>query len=301
MSIANEKRWVYARNGQQQATISESELRQRISRGDILPTDLLWSEGMPQWKPLHDLPELSPSASTDAANPKAIPLANTAPASPASSQSYPTPSDQAVGYFRTGGNLPPHAHAVMAKYPPPLGDVNHWPCNDRDVADFDQAVKYRKRIMAAAKLYKGLFALTLIATIIVVISVGAAAAVSTRGGAGATFAMLFFVGIALGFCVLYWFAWRATERLARWAPLTVGILLILAFLLQAGSVAAAGMVAPTAATSTADFMLGMTVSTVVSALFTFAFCWTSFRAYGAIPPYRALPAWAQELTIRAKL
>jgi len=40
-----------ARNNQQLGTFTKEDLRTRYNRGEILPTDLLWTEGMPTWQP----------------------------------------------------------------------------------------------------------------------------------------------------------------------------------------------------------------------------------------------------------
>jgi hypothetical protein len=44
--------WHYTRNGQQAPEpVSSSGLRQLASSGQLLPTDLVWQEGMPNWMP----------------------------------------------------------------------------------------------------------------------------------------------------------------------------------------------------------------------------------------------------------
>lgn len=41
--------WYYARNGQQYGPISEQELRQRITAGEVYANDLVWRDGMGDW------------------------------------------------------------------------------------------------------------------------------------------------------------------------------------------------------------------------------------------------------------
>jgi hypothetical protein len=41
--------WYYTREGRQMDPVSEPELRRLAAAGDLKPTDLVWSEGMPQW------------------------------------------------------------------------------------------------------------------------------------------------------------------------------------------------------------------------------------------------------------
>lgn len=43
--------WFYARNGQKHGPISPADLKRMATSGDLLPTDLLWKKGMPQWVP----------------------------------------------------------------------------------------------------------------------------------------------------------------------------------------------------------------------------------------------------------
>jgi hypothetical protein len=43
--------WYLARDGQQYGPLSEAELRKFIELGHLQPTDLLWREGFPDWRP----------------------------------------------------------------------------------------------------------------------------------------------------------------------------------------------------------------------------------------------------------
>lgn len=44
-----EKLWYYASNNARQGPVTETELRDRIQRGEVKPDDLIWTDGMPDW------------------------------------------------------------------------------------------------------------------------------------------------------------------------------------------------------------------------------------------------------------
>jgi hypothetical protein len=51
--------WYYVQNGQQTGPVSEQQLRQLASGGQLRPADLVWKKGMSEWVPLNQVP-LSP-------------------------------------------------------------------------------------------------------------------------------------------------------------------------------------------------------------------------------------------------
>jgi hypothetical protein len=61
--------WYYSKNGTQLGPVEEGELRAKIGAGEVLPTDLVWREGMTDWLPMARVSELavsgSPAASQD--------------------------------------------------------------------------------------------------------------------------------------------------------------------------------------------------------------------------------------------
>ncbi len=44
--------WYYSKNGTQLGPVGEEELREKSRTGEVLATDLVWEEGMADWKPL---------------------------------------------------------------------------------------------------------------------------------------------------------------------------------------------------------------------------------------------------------
>lgn len=57
--------WYYTKVGFKQGPVPESELLQKIRRGEIDGGNLVWKEGMPDWLPLSRVPELLGQAQPD--------------------------------------------------------------------------------------------------------------------------------------------------------------------------------------------------------------------------------------------
>ena len=48
---ASQTQWYLARDGQQFGPLSDAELAKFIELGHLQPTDLLWRDGFPDWRP----------------------------------------------------------------------------------------------------------------------------------------------------------------------------------------------------------------------------------------------------------
>src|SRR5579871_5428967 len=59
--------WFYTTDGQAKEPVNAAELREMSMRGALKPTDLVWSEGMPQWIRAGSVPNLFPAESGPAA------------------------------------------------------------------------------------------------------------------------------------------------------------------------------------------------------------------------------------------
>ncbi|MCW1883901.1 GYF domain-containing protein [Luteolibacter flavescens] len=53
--------WYYAKDGQQHGPVSTDEIVRLFGTGSISPGDLVWREGMVDWKPAGEVPELAPA------------------------------------------------------------------------------------------------------------------------------------------------------------------------------------------------------------------------------------------------
>jgi hypothetical protein len=92
-------KWFYAKGGSQQGPVDADELRAKVATGEVAPSDLVWREGMRDWAPLGDVPELSGYLAAPAA-PAQVPAA---PASPY----QPPRSDPARAVTMPSGPLAP--------------------------------------------------------------------------------------------------------------------------------------------------------------------------------------------------
>ncbi|MDB5297064.1 MAG: serine/threonine protein kinase [Phycisphaerales bacterium] len=54
--------WHYARAGSQLGPVSSDELAALFGRGELTRSDLVWRDGMPEWRPADQVPELAPYA-----------------------------------------------------------------------------------------------------------------------------------------------------------------------------------------------------------------------------------------------
>lgn len=93
--------WFYARAGQQQGPTDVHALLEMIRRGEVQASDLVWNEGMAEWAPAAQVPELSHAfvASTPAPCP-AAPI----PQPPSPATPYAPPPPQPVPYGLPAGS-----------------------------------------------------------------------------------------------------------------------------------------------------------------------------------------------------
>ena len=91
--------WYYAKNGHQNGPLPTEDMIDRIAMGEISATDLAWCEGMADWLPVSEIPQLKvlppvkeevPAAPT-AGPAQSAPYQPTVPAAPAATPSYAAP------------------------------------------------------------------------------------------------------------------------------------------------------------------------------------------------------------------
>jgi hypothetical protein len=298
------EQWYYTRPGNRErlGPVGKDVLRNLASSGELSPQALVWRVGMAQWAPASTVAGLFASGApaavvSAAATREPADVATTAPpaesASPQAAEISPPP--QTIGYYSGSGRLPPRPAAALLGHATPRGDVYDWPLDDIRVAQFEQTVKLRKKVSAAAQLYRALLLLSVItAVIFALIALFAMGASSSSRARQEMMAMFVFVGVLAGFSALYYFTWRATERSQRWAPLTMFIIFMLGVALNLIILVVAVTAGGRDSTTTAfTSFVGM----ILPALFAFV----SWRAYGTIPTYLMQPAWCQELIVKAKL
>ena len=104
-SIASE--WYYSKAGEQHGPMTASELNELAKSGELSPADLVWKEGMSEWKPAHSINGL-------------LTATKTPPPPPSSSSPQASPAEtimlEAKRWFRD-----PILIAVLSLLLPPLG------------------------------------------------------------------------------------------------------------------------------------------------------------------------------------
>jgi hypothetical protein len=202
----------------------------------------------------------------------------------------------AIGYYGAVAGVPPRALANLEGHARPTGDTGDWPLDDARVASFAEAVTVRKKVTGAAQLYRALLFLSALTAGVLAVVFAFVLIDPPRGGGGGAGMDAITMGITLtflvGLCALYYFAWRATTRAHRWAPLTMLIIFALGMVLNLFSIAGglSGRGDPAA-------LVGGLVGVALSFLFAFV----SLQSLLAIPRYLAQPAWCQELIVKAGL
>ncbi len=268
-----EPKWFYGRGGQQTGPLSVAEMRELVTCGQISATDMVWREGMPTWIPANQAADLMPQS------------ASAAPAT--------------VGYYTSSLGMPRCAVENLKGHAQPVGDTSDWPLDEPHMQQFEQAVKLRKKISAAAGLYRALLLLSGISLGIFIPLMIFSVGVSHGPQSMATVPLAIFSAAIGGFTVLYYFANRATRRSQAWAPLTMFIIYVLTILVQIlGAVATASKAGAPGSPSDAAPQL---VGGVVGIAFEIAFAVVSWRAFTAIRQYLTQPAWCQELIVKAGL
>lgn len=280
--------WYYARGTERVGPLTLEQLRALVASGQLRREDNVWADGMPQWTPAGSRPELfGPAGTTGVA-----PVAGTPPPMATAGSPHANP----VGYYVSTIDMPPRAVAHLRRHATPIGDTGDWPLDDARVAVFRDTMKLRKKVVAAAQLYKSLFALSLIAGLFfVLVAVGLGAGRPFRGAAGGgVLAMGLAIPAAMiaGFAVLYAFAWRATARSRRWAPITMFVVFTL-------SIALNGITVLTSITGRVEG--GAVVVAIIVIVLMILFAAVSWGALAAIPRYLAQPAWCQEVIAASEL
>ena len=99
--------WFYAKSGAQQGPLSTDEIKSRLAMGEIGPDDLAWCEGMSDWMPIGQIPQLKIEAPVREEAPPPVfgapapsPSPYQAPASPTGS---PTPAQMIPGQTPSQG------------------------------------------------------------------------------------------------------------------------------------------------------------------------------------------------------
>ncbi len=80
---ATPQNWYYAQDGTEQGPVSLEELRQLLHSGALNADTLVWTEGLSQWTPWLEVPELNPALSAKQPPPTAVVATSPSSATPA--------------------------------------------------------------------------------------------------------------------------------------------------------------------------------------------------------------------------
>jgi hypothetical protein len=133
--------WFIGRDGQQFGPVSENEFRKLIELGHLRPTDLVWREGWPEWRPAHVLlPDPPHNTRTPSQPPSSTPPRSAGTGRGEASHSAPSvqpaPREDVRGYESRDphpvGVAPVPRAPAAGPVPRPVADVDHVRAVDRD-------------------------------------------------------------------------------------------------------------------------------------------------------------------------
>lgn len=307
-------RWYYAKAGtnDRHGPVGVEEVQAKLHSGELNVNDIVWRPGLPQWAPIGAMPELNaaPPAPRPPTRLPPVPpppmhaqhashMSQPAPAvavpmaeAPISSPAAPVAESaaQPVGYFTPGADMPARARENLASYAKATGPIGDWPLNDGHVLQLADAVKWRKRILAAAGLTRFFFILyTLLLVVLVLVAVGQM--LSNSNFNRDVLPMLIATAVALPFTILFGLAARAIKYCRSWGSLVLAILTTLGILVQIGSL----VIVQVANTSGAVRRDGTElIGAVIGLLIGIAIAAVYWRAFSANSRYLESPVWCQE-------
>ena len=289
--------WHYSRGSEQHGPVSSIQLKQMAASGELLPTDLIWKDGMPGWiaagkiRGLFDASAAAqPAASLAAPPPESAPLS--APGQPIDQTTSP------IEYYSPSGGAHSRVAETMKGFPPPTGLQSDWPLTDVHLAQLKEAERQRKAIRTFSSLCQLFVLIYALGAVIFFIGMfeaagGPAAAPMFRGES-----MAFFGGAlvtTLAMATLYYLAGRAAFKCRIWGPITVLVLLAIGMLWTLLSFLF------TVSASTSADSSAMIIFLAVSIGIGGALIYICVRGITAISRFLACPLWAQEALVNAKL
>jgi GYF domain 2/Domain of unknown function (DUF4190) len=102
--------WYFLRDGGQFGPLSWQDLWRHGQKGELRPADLVWTEGMPEWRTAASIPGLFPASQPPQAQPQPAPVPQSAyaPAPQAAPAPAPVPAPQASPYYHQPQASPQH-------------------------------------------------------------------------------------------------------------------------------------------------------------------------------------------------
>lgn len=112
--------WFYAKNDEQKGPVTPAQLKALATSGELLPTDLVWKEGLSDWSPASDVKGLFVAAPTAPA-PAPSPPVESPPPAPTPAPSPPTTPTPVTTSPAVVPTPPPAATTSLDPIPPASG------------------------------------------------------------------------------------------------------------------------------------------------------------------------------------
>ena len=286
--------WFYTMAGtnERQGPRTFDRMKEKIRSGELGPNDKAWRVGMSQWTPVAQVPELA--ALLPGAMQRAMPVAQSEVGSGAVGVGTVAASAaHDLTYYAPRIDTPARVLENLRKYAPATGPTGDWPLSDGHLEQFSTAVKLRKRILGGANLARLMFALALIAFVIIGVSALVAFAGTTSAQRSAI-PMLIFAGVFFPFVLLYWFCGQAIRYCRAWGSLVMAILVSIGLIVQLASMVMIVIAISAASSGRTSDTIPALLGGVFGILVGVAFAWVFWRAWAATGKYLATPVWCQE-------
>jgi hypothetical protein len=243
--------WYYTRNKQQCGPVNSTQLKELAAQGELLPSDLVWKDGMTEWVSASTLKSLfaEAGAPTPVPHGSPAPVARAAPMPVAAAHAAPAPVTSAVAtapaqttvaalpgattpaqsvsipYYSPTTNMNTLAVSALRGFPAMTGPRGEFPLSEEQLKQVATTARFRAPIRRAAALYKVLFFIGLVlVSALVVTYLLITTRYSALGGQVQTQASSDYfmrIGIIVGLSALCLIASKATDRCQIWAPITM--------------------------------------------------------------------------------
>ncbi|MDB5319332.1 MAG: hypothetical protein JWN40_963, partial [Phycisphaerales bacterium] len=220
--------WFYTRNKEQFGPVNSTQLKELAARGELLPSDLVWKDGMSEWVSAATLKSIFAGAGAPVAShgaPTPVAHAEHAPVAKTAAAAAIAPAPGAIPYYSPMIDMTAHAIASLRGFPALTGARGEFPLSEEQLKQVALTAKLRAPVRRAAALYLVLFVSGLLfsaayLTFFLLVSSRYGAAM---GGMPPELAgeIVMWLGIVAGLSVLSLFASRATYRCQIWAPITM--------------------------------------------------------------------------------
>jgi hypothetical protein len=95
--------WYYSKGGEQKGPVEQQELQRLLSSGEVKSSDLVWRDGLANWQPASQVPELAATASAQQQQQPAYQQPGyQQPAAPQGGFQQPQPGYQQPGFQQPG-------------------------------------------------------------------------------------------------------------------------------------------------------------------------------------------------------